>query len=68
MDLQTKLMESGDGENIVVPGINDVQGPLMHMPVTNDKAAWTNTVTADFYGKNSVISIDRPEWMALYGD
>ena len=68
MDLQTKLMESGDGEDIVVPGINDVQGPLMHMPVTNDKAAWTNTVTADFYGKNSVISIDRPEWMALYGD
>lgn len=67
MDLQTKLMESGDGKDIVVPGINDVQGPLMHMPVTNDKDAWTNTVTADFYGKRSVISIDRPEWMALYG-
>ena len=67
MDLQTRLME-GDGEDVVVPGINDVQGPLMHMPVTADEKAWTNTVTADFYGKRSVIAIERSIWMEMYGD
>lgn len=67
MELQTALMEDENSEDIVVPGINDVQGPLMHMPVTADKDAWTNTVTAGFYGKDSVISIERPVWMELYG-
>lgn len=68
MDLQTRLMEDDSAEDVVVPGINDVQGPLMHMPVTEDKEAWTNTVTANFYGKNSVYSIERPVWMEMYGD
>ena len=68
MDLQTALMEDENSEDIVVPGINDVQGPLMHMPVTADKDAWTNTVTAGFYGKESVISVERPVWMELYGE
>lgn len=67
MDLQTRLME-GDGEDVVVPGINDVQGPLMHMPVIDDEEAWTNTVTAGFYGKHSVIAIERPKWIEMYGD
>ncbi len=67
MDLQTRLME-GDGEDVVVPGINDVQGPLMHMPVTADEKAWTNTVTAGFYGKRSVIAVERPTWIEMYGD
>ena len=67
MDLQTRLME-GDEEDVVVPGINDLQGPLMHMPVTADKEAWTNTVTAEFYGKRSVVAIERPAWIEIYGD
>lgn len=67
MDLQTRLMES-DEKDVVVPGINDVQGPLMHMPVTADEKAWTNTVTAEFYGKRSVIAIERPTWIERYGD
>ena len=68
MDLQTRLMEDENTDDVVVPGINDVQGPLMHMPVTEDKDAWTNTVTADFYGKNSVVSMERPTWMEIYGE
>lgn len=67
MELQTKLLE-GTEEDVVVPGINDVQGPLMHMPVTEQKEAWTNTVTAQFYGRRSVVSMDRDQWMELYGD
>lgn len=68
MDLQTEIMEDESREDVVVPQINDVQGPLMHMPVTDQKDAWTNTVTSRFYGKQSVIAIDRNEWMRMYGE
>lgn len=67
MDLQTRLMMAEDVEDVVVPMINDVQGPLMHMPVTADKDAWSNGVTADFYGKNSVVGVPRAEWDERYG-
>lgn len=67
MDLQTKLMEKTDTEDVIVPFINDVQGPLMHMPVTDDPHSFTSWATAEFYGKNSVIAIDRNEWIELYG-
>lgn len=66
MDLQTRLMENADTENIVLPSVNDVQGPLMHMPVTDDETMFTNWATAQFYGKESVIAIDRAEWEAIY--
>lgn len=68
MDLQTRLMENENTKDVVIPGINDMQGPLMHMPVTEDKEAWTNSVTASFYGKNSVVSMERAKWLELYGD
>lgn len=67
MNLQTKLMEEAGTEDVIVPFINDFQGPLMHMPVTDDPHAFTNWATAGFYGKNSVIAMDRKEWMELYG-
>ena len=51
----------------VVPYINDKQGPLMHMPITEDVDGYTNQVTADFYGKNTVQAIGRGEWNELYG-
>lgn len=68
MDLQTKLLEDENTEDVVLPFINDVQGPLMHMPVTDNPEAWTNTVTREFYGKNSVVAMERPKWMELYGE
>ena len=67
MDLQTRLMEDDSTEDVIIPGINDIQGPLMHMPVTTDKEAWANGVTARFYGKNSVVSMERAAWMEMYG-
>ncbi|MBO4899430.1 MAG: hypothetical protein J5509_04005 [Lachnospiraceae bacterium] len=51
----------------VVPYINDKQGPLMHMPITEDVNGYTNEVTADFYGKNTVQAMGREEWNELYG-
>lgn len=68
MDLQTKLLEDESVEDVVLPFINDVQGPLMHMPVTANPDAWTNKVTREFYGKNSVVAMERPDWMELYGE
>lgn len=67
MELQTMLLEEKDVEKVVLPFINDEQGPLMHMPVTADPDAWTNTVTGNFYGKDSVVAMDRTEWMERYG-
>lgn len=67
MELQTKLMEDPDTEDVIVPFINDVQGPLMHMPVTDDARNYTNYVTARFYGKKSVTAMDRNAWMEMNG-
>ena len=67
MDLQTRLMEDESTEDVVVPFINDVQGPIMHMPVTDDPDVFTNYATREFYGKNSVVAMDRSEWMEMYG-
>ena len=67
MDLQTDLLMEENVSDVVVPFINDDQGPLMHMPVTADPEAWTNTVTREFYGKESVVAIPREEWMEKYG-
>lgn len=68
MDLQTRLMEDADTENVIVPFINDVQGPLMHMPITEDEKKFTNWAAAGFYGKNSVAAVDRAAWEAEYGE
>lgn len=68
MDLQTRLMEDESTEEVVVPFINDVQGPLMHMPVTDNPEVFTNYATREFYGKKSVVAMERPEWMELYGE
>lgn len=61
MDLQTKLLES-DESDVILPMINEYQGPLMHMPVIEDKEAWTNRTVAEFYHKNSTLGVDRKEW------
>lgn len=66
MEQLTRLMTDPSAEDIIVPFINDVQGPLMHMPVTENPEAWTNTVICEYYGKNSVVAISRPEWEKKY--
>lgn len=67
MKQQTALLE-GDEAHVVLPFINDMQGPLMHMPVTENPDAWTNWIVCNYYGKESVVAIPRPEWNELYGE
>ena len=68
MELQTKLLTDETVQDVVVPFINDIQGPLMHMPVTENPEAWTSEIAEKFYEKQSVVAIPRPEWNELYGD
>ncbi len=67
MILQHQILTDASINDAVVPYINNEQGPLQQMPVTGDSDAWSNTVTADYYGKNSVVAIDRDEWILKYG-
>ena len=66
MKLQRQLMTEVGVDDIVVPMINYEQGPLMHMPVTDDPENVVNTMTAAYYGKKSCRSISRAEWIELY--
>ena len=68
MALQRLLMEEEGVDDVVVPAINDYQGPLMHMPVVADPENIDNKMTCSFYGKNSCRSIDRMLWMEQYGE
>lgn len=51
------LLDDSIQEAYIVPANSD-QGPLMHMPVTNDENAFTNQVLAGFYGKTKVLVIE----------
>ena len=62
MEQFTQLLTDDTVEEVVLPSINDWQGPLMHMPVTEDPEAWTNQTVKEFFGKKSVVSIPRKEW------
>lgn len=63
----TELMTDDSVQDVVVPYIYYIQGPLMHMPVTEDPEGWMNTVICQFYGKRSVVAIPREEWVEQYG-
>lgn len=56
MDEFTSILLDDNIADAVVPAINNEQGPLMHMNVTENKDAWTNKTVAEFFGKNSVVS------------
>lgn len=67
MDLQTQLLNTGETD-VVLPFINNEQGPLMQMPVTDDPTSFTSSTTAQFYQKNSVVAMPRTEWEEIYGE
>lgn len=55
-------------KDVVLPEMNEYQGPFMHMPLVRDPQAYTNSITAAYYGKNSVIAIPREEYYELCKD
>lgn len=48
------LLDDSVREAYLVPA-NDDQGPLMHMPVTDDENAFTNWAVRNFYRKDKVV-------------
>ena len=68
MALQRLLMEEEGVDDVVVPEINNEQGPLMHMPIVADPDNIDNYMTKSFYGKNSCRSIPRNQWIEEYGE
>lgn len=67
--MQERLAILHDPEitNVVLPEMNNEQGPFLHMALLSDPNAYTNQATARFYGKESVIAIPRSEYYELYG-
>ncbi len=68
MKLQRMLMTEEGIEDVVVPAVNDLQGPLMQMPIVGNPQNIDNRMAASFYGKKSCRAIPRQEWIAKYGD
>lgn len=66
MDQFIELLSDDSVRDVVLPAINDQQGPLQHMPVTSDSSAWTNTTVSNYFGKKSVVAIPRDEWEEKY--
>lgn len=62
MDQFVELWSNESAEEVVLPSINDKQGPLQHMPATTDPTAWANTTIGNYFGKKSVVAIPRGEW------
>ncbi len=67
MEERLEILHNQEIREVVLPEMNDQQGPFMHMPIIDNPEAYTNSATARFYGKDSVIAIPRLEYYELYG-
>lgn len=67
MVYQKEVLLDDEIKDVVLPAINDYQGPLMYMPLTENPESFTNSVTTKFYGKDSVVAVPREAWMELQG-
>lgn len=65
MLLQQRLLETKE-KDVVIPGTNAYDGPLLNMSAEEDPKAWTSEVIARFYGKDSVRSMNSDQWHAMH--
>lgn len=68
MDYWLSLLLNEDLKEVILPSINDDQGPMMFMPVIDNPEAWTNSVTGNYFKKDYLVAIPRDEWIAIYGE
>ena len=66
MQERLAILQNTEIKDAVLPEMNEEQGPFMHMPLVDDPTAFTNSSTAAYYGKNSVIAVPRDEFAAYY--
>ena len=62
MEERLRILEDDSIKEVILPEMNDEQGPFMHMPLLRDPNAFTNWATANYYGKSSVIAVPREEY------
>ncbi|SEQ36765.1 DUF6056 family protein [Butyrivibrio sp. TB] len=68
MQERLEILLDDTQQNVVLPEMNDDQGPFMHMPLTSDISNFTNDSTRKYYGKESVIAIPRDEYNERFGN
>lgn len=66
MQERLTILEDDSIKNVVLPEMNDQQGPFMHMALVSDESNFTNTVTRLYYDKDSVIAVPRAEYYDKY--
>lgn len=59
MDERLELLLDPSLKEVELPAMNSEQGPFMHMEVLADPDGWTNTVVAQFFGKDRVVEVPR---------
>lgn len=57
MEEYDKILFDESIKDVELPPVNDDQGPLMYMPVTEDENAFTNYVVRGFYRKDRVVIV-----------
>lgn len=67
MEYQLSVLLDDSIKDVVLPEINNEQGPLMYMPLTENPDEFTNSVTKSFYNKNSVIAVPKSVWDEMQG-
>lgn len=67
MEYQLSVLLDDSVKDVVLPALNDKQGPLMHMPITDKPDGWTNINTMMFYNKDSVVSVPKEVWDEIQG-
>ena len=65
MQERLTILEDSSVKDAVVPEMNSEQGPFIQMSLMRNPNAYTNSVTAQFYGKNSVVALPREEYNRL---
>ena len=59
MEEWLSILEDPSVKDARLPAMNDEQGPFMLMVPLEDETAWSGSVYARYYGKNSVICVPR---------
>ena len=66
MKERLRILQDDTVKNVILPEMNNEQGPFMHMAITKDVDNFSNTATMSFYDKESVIAIPRDEYYEKY--
>ena len=61
MEEKLSILQSDDTGDVLVPEMNNEQGPFMCMAEIGDPDNFNNVSSAAFYGKRSVTAVPRQE-------